>query len=62
MVMLIIPIVYPLLIALGIYPVWFGVLTVLTIMIGRVIPPVGVVVFVVSGLAKDVPTYSIFRG
>ena len=38
------------------------VLTVLTVMIGQVTPPVGVVVFVVSGLVKDVPAYSVFKG
>ncbi len=61
-VMLTMPIIYPLLKAFGIDPVWFGVLTVLTIMIGQVTPPVGVVVFVVSGLVKDVSMYTIFRG
>ena len=61
-VMLTMPIIYPLLKVFGIDPVWFGVLTVLTIMIGQVTPPVGVVVFVVSGLVKDVPAYSVFRG
>jgi tripartite ATP-independent transporter DctM subunit len=57
-----VPIVYPILLALDINPVWFGVLVVLTIMMGNVTPPVGIVVYTVGGLVKDVPLFTIFRG
>ncbi|MCL4744051.1 MAG: TRAP transporter large permease [Burkholderiaceae bacterium] len=57
-----IPIFYPLAAALGYDPVWYTVvLTVVTTM-GAVTPPVGVNVFIVSGLAPDIPIYTIFRG
>lgn len=57
-----VPIIYPMLMALGIDPVWFGVLVVLTVMIGNITPPVGIVVFAVGGMVKEVPLYTIFRG
>ena len=57
-----IPIFYPLGEALGYDPVWYTVvLTVVTTM-GAVTPPVGVNVFIVSGLAPDIPVQTIFRG
>jgi tripartite ATP-independent transporter DctM subunit len=56
------PIFYPLLQAIGIDPTWFGVLVVLTVMIGQITPPVGVVVYAIGGLVRDVPLYTIFRG
>jgi tripartite ATP-independent transporter DctM subunit len=56
------PIFYPLLLAIGIDPIWFGVLVVLTVMIGQITPPVGVVVYAIGGLVKEVPLSTIFRG
>ena len=57
-----VPIIYPLLVNLGIDAVWFGVLVMLTIMIGNISPPVGIVVYTVAGLVRDVPLFTIFRG
>ncbi|MCZ7565035.1 MAG: TRAP transporter large permease subunit [Burkholderiales bacterium] len=57
-----IPIFFPLAAALGYDPVWYTVvLTVVTTM-GAVTPPVGVNVFIVRGLAPDIPVQTIFRG
>lgn len=56
------PIFFPLIIDAGFDPLQFGVLSVLCIMIGCITPPVGVVVFALSGMLRDVPMYSIFRG
>ncbi len=57
------PILYPIVVlALGFDPLVFGVLSVLTVMIGSITPPVGVVVFAVAGRVKEVPIYEIFRG
>ena len=56
------PIFFPLVTDLGFDPLQFGVLVVLCIMAGCVTPPVGVVVFTLSGMIKDVPMYTIFRG
>ncbi|HOW57441.1 MAG TPA: TRAP transporter large permease [Smithellaceae bacterium] len=56
------PVIFPVVMQLGFDPVWFGVIITLFIEMGLITPPVGVNVFVVSGIAKDVPTYTIFRG
>ena len=57
-----VPIIYPVLLVIGIDPVWFGVLVVLTVMMGLITPPVGIVVYAVGGLVRDVPLFTIFRG
>jgi tripartite ATP-independent transporter DctM subunit len=62
MLVLTLPIVHPLIVELGFDPIWFGVLIVITIEIGLITPPVGVNVFVVKGIAGDVPLRDIFAG
>jgi tripartite ATP-independent transporter DctM subunit len=62
LVMLTIPIFYPVILQLGYDPIWFGVIIVLVTQIGVITPPVGVNVYVVSGVARDVPLNTIFKG
>jgi len=62
MVMLTVPIFFPVAQALGFDPIWFGVVIVLITEMGVITPPVGVNVYVVSGVAKDVPLETIFKG
>ncbi|MBT3551820.1 MAG: TRAP transporter large permease [Rhodospirillaceae bacterium] len=62
MLVLTLPIVHPMIIELGFDPIWFGVLIVIIIEIGLITPPVGVNVFVVKGIAGDVPLRDIFAG
>ena len=62
MIMLTIPIFFPVSQALGYDPIWFGVIIVLISEMGVVTPPVGINVYVVSGVAKDVPLDVIFKG
>lgn len=57
-----IPIFYPTVISLGYDPIWFAVVLCIVTSAGAVTPPVGVTVFVVKGLAPDVPVISIFKG
>lgn len=57
-----IPVIYPLVINLGFDPIWFGVIITLVMEMSLITPPVGVNVFVISGIAKDVPMYTIFKG
>lgn len=57
-----IPIFYPVIVALGGDLIWFGVMIVVVTMMGVITPPVGVCVYVVSGMARDVPLEKIFRG
>lgn len=62
MVLLTIPVFFPIVLQLGFDPVWFGVLIVLVVQIGLISPPVGMNLFVLSSLLKDVQMVQIFRG
>lgn len=62
MIMLTIPIFFPVITALGYDPIWFGVIIVLVTGMGVITPPVGINVYVVAGVARDVPLHIIFRG
>ena len=55
-------VVMPVLKALGVDMIWFGVVAVLIIQMGILSPPVGLNVFIVKGIVPDVPMYTIFRG
>lgn len=57
-----IPIIQPLMVNLGFDPIWFGVMVIIMMEMSLITPPVGVNVFVIKGVAKDVPMYTIFRG
>ena len=57
-----IPIFYPVVQALGFDPIWFGVMIVLVSEMGVITPPVGVNVFVIKGIAPDIPLNTIFKG
>jgi len=56
------PIFYPTILNLGFDPIWFGVIMVIIINMGMITPPIGMNVFVIKGVAKDVPLETIFRG
>jgi tripartite ATP-independent transporter DctM subunit len=62
MTVLTLPIFLPVLSTLGIDFIWFGVLFVMMIEMSSITPPIGMNVFVVAGMVKEVPMYSIFRG
>jgi tripartite ATP-independent transporter DctM subunit len=62
MVLLTIPLFFPIVTQLGFDPVWFGVLIVLVVQIGLVSPPVGMNLFVLNSLLRQVPLSAIFRG
>ena len=57
-----IPIFYPIVQKLGFDPIWFGVVIVLIAEMGAITPPVGVNVFVIKGIAPEIPLHLIFRG
>ena len=57
-----IPIIYPMVLEMGFDPIWFGVIITLVMEMSLITPPVGINVFIISGIAKDVPMYTIFRG
>jgi len=62
LIVLTIPIFYPLVRKLGFDPIWFGVIIVLIAEMGVITPPVGVNVFVIKGIVPDVPLENIFKG
>lgn len=60
--LLTLPFVFPLVTGLGFDPIWWGIVNVMVIEIGMITPPVGINVFVLKGLRKDIPLSTIFRG
>ena len=62
LVMLTIPIFYPVVLDLGFDPIWFGVIIVAVTQMGVITPPVGVNVYVVGGIERDIPLQMIFEG
>jgi len=62
MLLLTVPIFFPLVISLGFDPVWFGIVVVVVTEISLITPPVGLNVFVLRGVVEDVSTATIFRG
>ena len=62
MLVLTIPIVFPLILDLGYDPIWFGVLLVVILEMSLISPPLGLNVFVVKGISDGVPMNEIFKG
>jgi TRAP-type C4-dicarboxylate transport system permease large subunit len=62
MILLTVPIVFPAMIGLGFDPVWFGVIVVMACTLGMICPPVGINVFVINSLARDVSLPRIYKG
>ena len=62
MIVLTVPIFFPVIQTLGYDPIWFGIVIVMVSEIGLITPPVGMNVFIIKGVAKDVPLSTIFRG
>ena len=57
-----VPLFFPIAMNAGFDPVWFGVVVVIMVELGVVTPPIGVNVFAISAIARDVPMYDVFRG
>jgi C4-dicarboxylate transporter, DctM subunit len=62
MILIIVPMIFPLIVKLGFDPIWFGLLIVIMMEMGMITPPVGMNVFVIAGMNRDVPMSTIFRG
>lgn len=62
LILLTVPIFYPVALRLGFDPIWFGVIIVLALGMGVITPPVGANVYVVAGVEKETPVMTIFRG
>ena len=62
MILLTVPVFFPLVVGLGFDPVWFGILIVVVVQIGLISPPVGMNMFVVKSMLPRISTATIFRG
>jgi tripartite ATP-independent transporter DctM subunit len=62
MMVLTLPVVFPVIASLQFHPIWFGVVAVLMMEAGLITPPVGLNVYTLAGIAKDVPMAEIFKG
>jgi tripartite ATP-independent transporter DctM subunit len=62
MILLTLPIFYPVVTRLGFDPIWFGVVIVLVVEMGMISPPVGMTMFIVKGIAPEIPIETIFKG
>lgn len=62
LIVITLPIVYPIIVELGFNGIWFGVIMIMVVNIGALTPPLGISVYVIKGVARDVPLQAIFRG
>ena len=62
MIILTVPIIFPVIVNLGFDPIWFGIIIVMTVELGLIHPPVGMNVFVIKSVVKDVSFTTIFKG
>lgn len=61
-ILLTVPIIFPVIVHLGFDPIWFGVIIVMVVTLGLISPPVGMNVFVINSIARDVSLSRIFKG
>jgi len=62
MIILTVPIIFPVIVQLGFDPIWFGIIIVMTVELGLIHPPVGMNVFVIKSVVHDVSFTTIFKG
>jgi tripartite ATP-independent transporter DctM subunit len=62
MIILTVPIIFPVILQLGFDPIWFGIIIVMTVELGLIHPPVGLNVFVIKSVVHDVSFMTIFKG
>ncbi|MCH8182581.1 MAG: TRAP transporter large permease [Proteobacteria bacterium] len=62
MVLLTVPIFFPIVLGLGFDPIWFGIIVVMVVELALITPPVGMNMFVIKGMVPDVPLSTIYAG
>ncbi|MBR3121463.1 TRAP transporter large permease [Oceanobacillus profundus] len=62
LIVITLPILYPIITELGFNGIWFGVIMIMVINIGALTPPLGISVYVIKGVARNIPLQTIFRG
>jgi len=61
MIVITTPIFLPVIMKLGFDPIWYGVMMVVAMEQGQITPPVGLNLYVITGVAKDIPMHTVFR-
>lgn len=61
-ILLTVPLFFPLIVQLGLDPIWFGVLVVCVVEIGLISPPIGMNIFVINAVLREVPTMTVWKG
>lgn len=61
-ILLTVPIFFPVVLQLGLDPIWFGVLMVMTVEIGLISPPIGMICFIMNNMVKDIGLINIYKG
>jgi tripartite ATP-independent transporter DctM subunit len=62
MILLTIPFIFPVILSLGYDPIWFGVIIVTVAELGLITPPIGMNLFIIQGVAGDLPSHTVMRG
>ena len=62
MLLLVLPTIFPTVIALGFDPIWFGVILTINMELGLITPPVGLNLFVINGITPDIKLQTILKG
>lgn len=62
MILLTIPIFFPIVVGLGHDPIWFGILVIVTVQIGLICPPVGIICFIMNNMVPDIGLVNIYKG
>jgi TRAP-type C4-dicarboxylate transport system permease large subunit len=62
MIAIIVPVIFPALLALGVDPIWFGVFVVILVELGQLTPPLGVILFVVASSSSTVKVEDVIMG
>lgn len=62
MIAIIVPVIFPALLALGVDPIWFGVFVVILVELGQLTPPLGVILFVVASSSDEVKVEDVIMG
>jgi tripartite ATP-independent transporter DctM subunit len=62
MLLIVVPILFPIIMDLGFDPIWFGVVSVIMMEMGLITPPVGLNIFIMAGMAKDIPISTMYKG
>ncbi len=62
MIAIIVPVIFPVLMAMNVDPIWFGVFVVILVELGQLTPPLGVILFVVAGSSSDIKVEDVVMG